>query len=149
MKNPHIPISWGELFDKITILQIKSEKILSPASLKNIDRELKQLSLVFDKAFTENSLALKLAEDINNSDLPPGALNLLSGDFSKILDDASRHVEINTLVSYMKLNKENLKIINENASTSVKRVFHLPSEDGLSSILPFIETKTVWHPKGT
>ena len=30
MKNPFIPISWGELFDKITILQIKSEKILSP-----------------------------------------------------------------------------------------------------------------------
>ena len=64
MKNPLIPISWGELFDKITILQIKSEKILSPASLKNIDRELKQLSLVFDKAFTENSLALKLAEEL-------------------------------------------------------------------------------------
>ena len=64
MKNPLIPISWGELFDKITILQIKSEKILSPASLKNIDRELKQLSLVFDKAFAENSLALELAEEL-------------------------------------------------------------------------------------
>jgi len=93
-------------------------------------------------------LALKLAEDVNNSDLPSGALNLLSGDFSKVLDDVSRHVEINALSSYKKLNKENLKIINRNASTSVKRIFHLPSEDGLSSILPFIETKTVWHPKG-
>ena len=93
-------------------------------------------------------LSLKLAEDINNADLPSGALNLLSGDFSKILDDVSRHVEINALASYKKLNKENLKIINENASTSVKRIFHLPSEEGLSSILPFIETKTVWHPKG-
>ena len=64
MKNPLIPISWGELFDKITILQIKSEKILSPASLQNIDRELKQLSLVFDKAFTENSLALELTKEL-------------------------------------------------------------------------------------
>ena len=51
MKNPLIAISWGELFDKVTILQIKSEKILSPDSLKNIDRELKQLKLTFDKAF--------------------------------------------------------------------------------------------------
>ena len=64
MKNPLIPISWGELFDKITILQIKSEKILSPNSLKNIDRELKQLKLTFDTTFAENSKALKLAEEL-------------------------------------------------------------------------------------
>jgi len=93
-------------------------------------------------------LSLKLAEDVNNSDIPGGTLNLLSGDFSKVFDDVSRHVEINAFASYKKLNKEILKTINENASTSVKRIFHLPSEDGLSSILPFIETKTVWHPKG-
>ena len=93
-------------------------------------------------------LSLKLAEDVNNSDIPAGTLNLLSGDFSKVFDDVSRHVEINAFASYKKLNKEILKTINENAPTSVKRIFHLPSEDGLSSILPFIETKTVWHPKG-
>ena len=93
-------------------------------------------------------LSLKLAEDVNNSDIPAGTLNLLSGDFSKVFDDVSRHVEINAFASYKKLNKEILKTINDNASTSVKRLFHLPSEDGLSSILPFIETKTVWHPKG-
>ena len=93
-------------------------------------------------------LSLKLAEDVNNSDIPAGTLNLLSGDFSKVFDDVSRHVEINAFASYKKLNKEILKTINEYASTSVKRIFHLPSEDGLSSILPFIETKTVWHPKG-
>ena len=64
MKNPLIPISWGELFDKISILQIKSEKILSPDSLKNIDRELKQLKLTFDKAFTKNSLVFELAKEL-------------------------------------------------------------------------------------
>ena len=101
-------------------------------------------------SFSEKNavLSLKLAEDVNNSDLPSGSLNLLSGDFTKGFDDISKHVEINALASYKKLNKESLKTINENASTSVKRIFHLPSEDGLSSILPFIETKTVRHPKG-
>ncbi len=64
MKNPLIPISWGELFDKITILQIKSEKILSPDSLKNIDKELKELRLIFDKAFAENLLALEFMEKL-------------------------------------------------------------------------------------
>ena len=64
MKNPLIPISWGELFDKITILQIKSEKILSPDSLKNVDKELKELSLIFDKVFAENLLALEFTEKL-------------------------------------------------------------------------------------
>ena len=64
MKNPFIPISWGELFDKITILQIKSEKILSPDSLKNVDKELKELRLIFDKAFAENLLALEFTEKL-------------------------------------------------------------------------------------
>ena len=101
-------------------------------------------------SFSENNsvISLKLAEDVNNSDLPEGTLNFLAGDFSKIIDDVSRHVEVNALALYGKLNKENLKTINENASTSVKRVFNLPSEEGLSSVLLFIETKTVWHPKG-
>ena len=64
MKNPLIAISWGELFDKVTILQIKSEKILSPDSLKNVDKELKELRLIFDKAFAENLLALEFMEKL-------------------------------------------------------------------------------------
>jgi len=64
MKNPFVPISWGELFDKITILQIKSEKILLPDSLKNIDKELKKLRFIFDEAFAENLLALEFMEKL-------------------------------------------------------------------------------------
>ena len=64
MKNPFVPISWGELFDKITILQIKSEKILLPDSLKNVDKELKELRLIFDKAFAEDLLALEFTEKL-------------------------------------------------------------------------------------
>jgi Family of unknown function (DUF6165) len=39
-----VPISWGELVDKITILEIKSERVTSPAALTNIRRELQLLS---------------------------------------------------------------------------------------------------------
>lgn len=38
-----IPVSWGELFDKLTILQIKQERIKDPGKLRNIDRELGEL----------------------------------------------------------------------------------------------------------
>lgn len=40
---PHIPVSWGELIDKITILEIKMEKISNKDALNNIKRELSGL----------------------------------------------------------------------------------------------------------
>ncbi len=42
MKNPLITISWGELFDKIAILKLKSKKMTSPEALKNVYWELKK-----------------------------------------------------------------------------------------------------------
>src|SRR6266498_3945105 len=38
-----VPISWGELLDKITILEIKSERLTSPAGLANVRHELQAL----------------------------------------------------------------------------------------------------------
>jgi hypothetical protein len=38
-----IPVSIGELFDKITILQIKKEKIKSVKKLENVNKELNLL----------------------------------------------------------------------------------------------------------
>ena len=40
---PVVPISWGELIDKITILEIKNLKIVSITANKNISKELKYL----------------------------------------------------------------------------------------------------------
>ena len=36
---PLAPVSWGELLDKITILEIKKERIGDPAALRNVARE--------------------------------------------------------------------------------------------------------------
>lgn len=41
---PFVPISWGELIDKITILEIKDLKIDSITAKENIRKELKYLS---------------------------------------------------------------------------------------------------------
>lgn len=40
---PDIPISWGELIDKITILEIKHERLTNPEALSNVNRELSLL----------------------------------------------------------------------------------------------------------
>lgn len=37
---PLVPVSWGELIDKITILQIKHERIADAHARANVDREL-------------------------------------------------------------------------------------------------------------
>ncbi|WP_333821930.1 DUF6165 family protein [Pinisolibacter sp.] len=38
-----VPVAWGELVDKITILEIKSERIADPAKLANVSTELRLL----------------------------------------------------------------------------------------------------------
>lgn len=38
-----VPVSYGELLDKIAILQIKSERMTDPAKLENVRRELSAL----------------------------------------------------------------------------------------------------------
>jgi len=43
---PLIPISWGELLDKITILEIKQAKISGPAALGNVRKELGLLEAI-------------------------------------------------------------------------------------------------------
>ena len=46
MNSPQVPISWGELFDKITILQIKLENLTSKNAFENVEQELKKLQSV-------------------------------------------------------------------------------------------------------
>jgi len=41
---PHVPVSWGELIDKITILEIKAARLTSAAALQNVRNELAQLT---------------------------------------------------------------------------------------------------------
>jgi hypothetical protein len=61
---PLVPTSWGELFDKISILVIKSERLTSEAALANVRNELAQLEAVAaqipaDPALTALKGALK------------------------------------------------------------------------------------------
>ena len=53
MTEIQVPISPGELIDKITILEIKSERIADPAKLDNVRRELAGLSAILDPMLAE------------------------------------------------------------------------------------------------
>ena len=43
MVDPVVPVSWGELLDKIAILEIKRERLLSAEAVANTERELAAL----------------------------------------------------------------------------------------------------------
>src|SRR5258705_10534947 len=44
---PSVPVSWGELVDKITILEIKAEQLSSESSRANVRRELERLPAIW------------------------------------------------------------------------------------------------------
>jgi hypothetical protein len=46
-----VPVSWGEVIDKITILEIKAERLSDAAKLANVTRELDELVAVRDREF--------------------------------------------------------------------------------------------------
>jgi hypothetical protein len=59
---PDAPISWGELIDKITILEIKAQRITALGALANVRRELAALSAVAAEAPPAAGLAELKAE---------------------------------------------------------------------------------------
>ena len=61
MISSQIPISLGELLNRITILQSKLEYLTSKDALKNVEREFKQLQLTFIQSCPE-AIEVKLLE---------------------------------------------------------------------------------------
>ena len=94
---PNVPVSWGELIDKITILEIKDIKITSPVANKNIKNELKLLSAIasvtgdqdavqlYKKELTEVNLKLwDVEDDIRDKEL--------AGEFDSVFIELARSV---------------------------------------------------------
>ncbi len=59
-----VPVSWGELLDKISILEIKKERIANPEKVKNVSHELVLLSQVRDCDIDGTEEILALCRDL-------------------------------------------------------------------------------------
>ena len=59
-----IPVSWGELIDKITILEIKMDRIQDVEKLDNISKELNALNLIFNQDCSEPELVGQLKTEL-------------------------------------------------------------------------------------
>ncbi len=62
-------ISAGELIDKITILEIKSEKISNPEKLAEVDKELNSLKETVKKYIPDQTKIAKFKIDLKNINL--------------------------------------------------------------------------------
>jgi hypothetical protein len=61
-----IPISPGELLDKITILQIKAERIADPAKVANVQTELEMLNQVWTAAVEADDAITALTAELKS-----------------------------------------------------------------------------------
>ncbi|MGE5477868.1 MAG: DUF6165 family protein [Bacteroidales bacterium] len=59
-----VPVSWGEVIDKITILEIKAERIADAAKLANITKELDELVAVREREFPSHAALAALAGEL-------------------------------------------------------------------------------------
>jgi acyl-CoA reductase-like NAD-dependent aldehyde dehydrogenase len=105
-------------------------------------------------AATERPLpAVTLAEVLATSDLPGGVVNLLTGSVAELAPWLAAHMDVNAL-DLTGVADEALGVELERAAAeNLKRVLRPSSPDwaedpGLRRMVAFLETKTVWHPKG-
>jgi hypothetical protein len=61
---PNVQISWGELLDKITILEIKMQRLNSQAATEKIGRELAVLSSTANDIISQQPYLLALKEQL-------------------------------------------------------------------------------------
>ena len=69
MQAPLVPTSWGELIDKLTILEIKAVRITAPAARANVEKELALLAAAAAPVLADDIAELKSALRVVNETL--------------------------------------------------------------------------------
>ncbi len=69
MQAPLIPTSWGELIDKITILEIKAARLPTPQARANVEKELALLAVIAAPVLAGDIAELKSALRVVNQTL--------------------------------------------------------------------------------
>ena len=59
-----VPVSWGEIIDKITILEIKAERLADAAKLANVNKELAELVAVREREFPAHAGLAALSAEL-------------------------------------------------------------------------------------
>lgn len=108
-------------------------------------------------ANTEHPLAaLLVAEMAPTADIPPGVLNVITGDAKELAGWIASHRDVDSVHAIA--DEAIAATLRAGAAENLKRVQILPvDEDFMDNdrwtnprrLAPFVETKTVWHPSAT
>jgi len=100
--------------------------------------------------------AVTLAEVLATSDLPGGVVNILTGKVAETGPWLAAHMDVNALDMAGVREAALAASLEEAAADNLKRVVRPPvgpvdwtADPGVGRMTAFLETKTVWHPKGT
>ena len=116
-------ISAGELFDKITILEIKKAKISNKEKLNDIERELSSLNETVKKFIPDQSNVSKYIDDLKNINFRLWDIEDGKRAAEKNKDFGDKFIELARNV--YKLNDERAKIklaINTSLGSNIKEV---------------------------
>ena len=116
-------ISAGELFDKITILEIKKSKISNKEKLNDIEKELFSLKETVNKYIPNQSSISKYINDLKNINLKLWDIEDEKRDAEKNKDFGEKFIELARNV--YKFNDERAKIklaINTSLGSNIKEV---------------------------
>ena len=116
-------ISAGELFDKITILEIKKAKISNIEKLNDIERELSSLNETVKKFIPDQSNISKYIDDLKNINLKLWDIEDGKRAAEKNKDFGDKFIELARNV--YKFNDERAKIklaINNTLGSNIKEV---------------------------
>jgi acyl-CoA reductase-like NAD-dependent aldehyde dehydrogenase len=100
--------------------------------------------------------AIELAEALATSDVPGGAVNLLTGRRSELAPWLASHMDVNAIdLTGIAGDGDQGRELEVQAAENLKRVMRAPdtepdwtAEPRLDRLTLFLETKTVWHPVG-
>ena len=116
-------ISAGELIDKITILEIKKEKISNKEKLMEVNKELVSLNETFKKSINDENKILNFKQDLKNINLK--LWNIEDGKRSAEKNNKFDEKFIQLARNVYKFNDERAKIklaINNALGSNIKEV---------------------------
>ncbi|WP_326549286.1 aldehyde dehydrogenase family protein [Micromonospora sp. NBC_01813] len=100
--------------------------------------------------------AVTLAEVLATSDLPGGVVNILTGTVAETAPWLASHLDVNALDLTGVTDPELAVELEQAAAGNLKRVLRPAvgptdwlADPGTRRMTAFLETKTVWHPKGS
>lgn len=89
-----VPVSWGEIIDKITILEIKAGQLADPAKLANVRKELDMLAAVRERDFPGHQGLALLSQELKTINQKLWAIEDDIRDCERAKDFGPRFVEL-------------------------------------------------------